>query len=143
MCINEMKILTAILVSCAAMGCVSTRTDYRGTVPIQLPPSAEKLLIEHQHATHIVDVQTLVFQRKNYADFLVASVTINLTRGDFAGWFHQTYIFEKSLDAQDWSAARLYCMNNTDDKPPLTPDELLARPEKELRKYLKPAPVWR
>ena len=140
---ERMKILTAILLACVLTGCVSGTGDYRSKVPIELPPSAEKLLLEHQHATHIVDVQTLLFQRQNYADFLVVGVTINLTRGDFAGWFHQTFVFEKRLDAPDWSQATLHCVNNTDDKPYVSDEELLARPEKELRTYLKLAPIWR
>jgi hypothetical protein len=111
-------------------------------VPIELPPSAESLLLRHQHATHVVDVQTVVFQRKNYADFLVTSVTIHLTRGPFAGWFHQTYVFEKDLKTHDWSEARLFCFKNRDDRRVIAPAELLARPESELREYLRPAPLW-
>ena len=140
-----MKTTIAILITCLLAGCATHRhaEDYRHKVPVELPPSAEALLLRHQHASHVVDVQTLLFERKNYADFLVASVTIRLTRGYFAGWFHQTYVFEKELKQQDWSGAKLFCFKNSDDRAVITADELLARPEKELRQYLRPAPIWK
>ena len=141
----KMKIPVVIITMCLLAGCATKRHpgDYRHKDPIELPPSAEALLLHHQHATHVADVQTLIFGRKNYAEFLVASITINLTRGDFAGWFHQTYVFEKEPDERDWSKAKLFCFHCTDELPHILPDELLNRPEKELRQYLRPAPIWR
>ncbi len=143
--LEEMKRSIAILTALLLGGCATGHQgqDYRCKVPIQLPPSAEALLLKHQHATHVVDVQTLVFQRKNYADFLIASVTINLTKGDFAGWFHQTYVFERSLSDKDWSEATLFCFTNSDDRPVIAAEELLTLPENQVRQYLRPAPVWR
>ena len=138
-------IRTLLFIAVLGAGCATQPStgDYRTQVPIELPPSAEALLLRHQKARCIINVGTMVYQRKNYADFLVVSGTILLTRGPFAGWFHQDYVFEKDLKKKDWSEATLYCFRNRDDGlPVILPDELLSRPEQELRKYLIPAPIW-
>jgi hypothetical protein len=82
--------------------------DYRlKHLGLELPRSAEALLLERLHAKKIVDVHELQFQRRNYCDYLAVSVSL-LVDGGFESVYHHSFVLRKELHDDDWSRAKLY-----------------------------------
>ncbi len=74
---------------------------------IRLPESAEELILTKLEAKRIVEIQELIFQRKREYDYLDISVSLEVGWG-FEGWYHHSFILEKSHETGSWDNATAY-----------------------------------
>ena len=105
--------------------------DYKtGTLGIQLPVTAEKLLIEHVHAERITYISQLAFRRVSGFDYLGVQAGFKIT-WSFESVVHYVLVLRKKTTDADWSNAELF-----DSKLPV--GTLLGSPDNEIPAFLVP-----
>lgn len=100
---------------------------------IDLPVSAEKLILKKMEAKRVVDIHELVFQKTQHADYLAVSITLEIEWG-FESWYHTSIIMEKPHEESDWRNAQLY-------RTSLDLMDLFNRPYAEFKNSLEPYEV--
>ena len=97
-------------------------------VGIELPKSAEILLLKKTGAKKVVDLRLVVYERRAERDYLAVAVSLEVEKG-FEALYHHSFVFEKKRNEEAWSNARLYrTMRNI--------VELFTLPASEFRKAI-------
>jgi hypothetical protein len=122
--------LAVFVLASAAGGTEKDNRGLNGPPDIELPASAEKLILEKANAKKVVDIHDLFFRRTQNADYLAVKVTLEIEWG-WESWYHITLILEKPVDESGWQNARLYTSS-------LDITELFNRPYADFKHSLEP-----